>query len=123
MSRYVFKMPDLGEGTVSAEVVEWKVKVGDMVKEDQVIAEVMTDKAAVEIPSPVTGRVVSITGQPGDMVAVGAELIAFDTSGGAPAEPAAAPKAAAAAAPPAERPAAAPAAAGAAPATAGATRA
>ncbi len=88
MSRYVFKMPDLGEGTVSAEVVEWKVKVGDAVKEDQVIAEVMTDKAAVEIPSPVTGRVVSITGQPGDMVAVGSELIAFDTSGAAPAEPA-----------------------------------
>lgn len=87
MSRYVFKMPDLGEGTVSAEVVEWKVKVGDAVKEDQVIAEVMTDKAAVEIPSPVTGRVVSITGQPGDMVAVGSELIAFDTSGAAPAEP------------------------------------
>jgi len=57
MSRYVFKMPDLGEGTVTAEVVEWKVKVGDMVEEDQVIAEVMTDKAAVEIPSPVTGRV------------------------------------------------------------------
>ncbi|HKX58733.1 MAG TPA: biotin/lipoyl-containing protein, partial [Steroidobacteraceae bacterium] len=104
MSRYVFKMPDLGEGTVSAEVVEWKVKVGDSVKEDQVIAEVMTDKAAVEIPSPVTGRVVSITGQPGDMVAVGAELIAFDTSGAAPAEPAAAPKPAAgpASAPPAK---------------------
>lgn len=97
MSRYVFKMPDLGEGTVAAEVVEWKVKVGDAVKEDQVIAEVMTDKAAVEIPSPVTGRVVSITGQPGDMVAVGAELIAFDTSGAAPA--AEAPKAAAAQAP------------------------
>jgi 2-oxoisovalerate dehydrogenase E2 component (dihydrolipoyl transacylase) len=90
MSRYVFKMPDLGEGTVTAEVVEWKVKVGDSVTEDQVIAEVMTDKAAVEIPSPVTGRVVSITGQPGEMVAVGAELIAFDTSGAAPAEPAAA---------------------------------
>ncbi|HKX99143.1 MAG TPA: dihydrolipoamide acetyltransferase family protein [Steroidobacteraceae bacterium] len=104
MSRYVFKMPDLGEGTVSAEVVEWKVKVGDSVQEDQVIAEVMTDKAAVEIPSPVTGRVVSITGQPGDMVAVGAELIAFDTSGAAPAEPAAATKPAAgpASAPPAK---------------------
>ena len=86
MSRYVFKMPDLGEGTVSAEVVEWKVKVGDSVKEDQVIAEVMTDKAAVEIPSPVSGRVVSITGQPGEMVAVGSELIAFDTSGAAPAD-------------------------------------
>ncbi|MGH8249352.1 MAG: dihydrolipoamide acetyltransferase family protein [Steroidobacteraceae bacterium] len=96
MSRYVFKMPDLGEGTVSAEVVEWKVKVGDTVKEDQIIAEVMTDKAAVEIPAPVSGRVVSITGQPGDMVAVGAELIAFDTSGDAPAtdNPAKAPQAA-----------------------------
>ena len=89
MSRYVFKMPDLGEGTVTAEVVEWKVKVGDLVQEDQVIAEVMTDKAAVEIPSPVTGRVVAITGQPGEMVAVGSELIAFDTSGATPAEPAA----------------------------------
>jgi 2-oxoisovalerate dehydrogenase E2 component (dihydrolipoyl transacylase) len=122
MSRYVFKMPDLGEGTVSAEVVEWKVKVGDSVKEDQVIAEVMTDKAAVEIPSPVTGRVVSITGQPGDMVAVGSELIAFDTSGAAPAEPAAAPvsasKPAAAAAAVAAAPAAAAASAVAAPAAA-----
>jgi len=81
MSRYVFKMPDLGEGTVAAEVVEWKVKIGDAVTEDQIIAEVMTDKAAVEIPAPVSGRVVSITGQPGDMVPVGSELIAFDTAG------------------------------------------
>ncbi|MGE0030982.1 MAG: dihydrolipoamide acetyltransferase family protein [Steroidobacteraceae bacterium] len=120
MSRFVFKMPDLGEGTVSAEVVEWKVKVGDTVKEDQIIAEVMTDKAAVEIPAPVSGRVVAITGQPGDMVAVGSELIAFDTSGAAPAEmpatpakqpapvvQAAAPVAAAAAASPPTAPAAA----------------
>ncbi|MBM4218264.1 MAG: 2-oxo acid dehydrogenase subunit E2 [Gammaproteobacteria bacterium] len=96
MSRFVFKMPDLGEGTVSAEVVEWKVKVGDLVQEDQVIAEVMTDKAAVEIPAPVSGRVLAITGQPGDMVAVGSELIAFETEGGAPAAaPATAPAAAA----------------------------
>jgi 2-oxoisovalerate dehydrogenase E2 component (dihydrolipoyl transacylase) len=80
MSRYVFKMPDLGEGTVTAEVVEWKVKVGDTVQEDQIIAEVMTDKAAVEIPAPVSGRVLSLTGQPGEMVAVGAELIVFETS-------------------------------------------
>src|SRR5688572_4566197 len=93
MSRYVFKMPDLGEGTVTAEVVEWKVKVGDTVKEDQIIAEVMTDKAAVEIPAPVSGRVISLTGQPGDMVAVGSELIAFETDAGAPASPAAAPAA------------------------------
>jgi 2-oxoisovalerate dehydrogenase E2 component (dihydrolipoyl transacylase) len=79
MTRYVFKMPDLGEGTVEAEVVAWHVKVGDQVQEDQVMAEVMTDKAAVEVPSPVTGRVVSISGNPGDMIRVGAELIVFET--------------------------------------------
>jgi 2-oxoisovalerate dehydrogenase E2 component (dihydrolipoyl transacylase) len=79
MTRYVFKMPDLGEGTVEAEVVAWHVKVGDQVAEDQLMAEVMTDKAAVEVPSPVTGRVVAINGQPGDMVRVGAELIVFET--------------------------------------------
>jgi 2-oxoisovalerate dehydrogenase E2 component (dihydrolipoyl transacylase) len=106
MSRYVFKMPDLGEGTVSAEVVEWKVKVGDTVKEDQVIAEVMTDKAAVEIPAPVSGTVISVTGKPGDMVPVGSELIVFDTAGGssAAAPRASAPAAAAPAAPPAAKP-------------------
>ncbi|HEX6396719.1 MAG TPA: dihydrolipoamide acetyltransferase family protein, partial [Steroidobacteraceae bacterium] len=79
MSRYVFKMPDLGEGTVSAEVVAWHVKPGDLVHEDQVMCEVMTEKAAVEMPAPVTGRVISITGQPGDMVAVGSDLVIFDT--------------------------------------------
>ena len=79
MTRYVFKMPDLGEGTVEAEVVAWHVKVGDLVQEDQVMAEVMTEKAAVEVPSPVTGRVLSLTGGPGDMVRVGAELIVFET--------------------------------------------
>jgi 2-oxoisovalerate dehydrogenase E2 component (dihydrolipoyl transacylase) len=93
MSRFVFKMPDLGEGTVEAEIVEWKVKVGDVVREDQIIAEVMTDKAAVEVPAPVSGIVLAVTGQPGEMVAVGAELIVFDTAGEAApaaAEPAAA---------------------------------
>jgi len=79
MSRYVFKMPDLGEGTVSAEVVAWHVKPGDLVQEDQVMCEVMTEKAAVEMPAPVTGRILSITGEPGDMVAVGSELVVFDT--------------------------------------------
>ncbi len=79
MSRYVFKMPDLGEGTVSAEVVAWHVKPGDLVKEDQVMCEVMTEKAAVEMPAPVTGRIISVAGQPGDMVAVGSELVVFDT--------------------------------------------
>ncbi|MCX7053425.1 MAG: dihydrolipoamide acetyltransferase family protein [Proteobacteria bacterium] len=80
MTRYVFKMPDLGEGTVEAEVVAWHIKVGDMVLEDQVMVEVMTDKAAVEVPAPVSGKVVTINGQPGDMVRVGSELIVFETA-------------------------------------------
>ena len=96
MTRYVFKMPDLGEGTVEAEIVAWHVKVGDHVAEDQVMAEVMTEKAAVEVPAPVTGRVVSLSGGPGDMVPVGAELIVFETEGDASAlaEPVPAPQAA-----------------------------
>jgi 2-oxoisovalerate dehydrogenase E2 component (dihydrolipoyl transacylase) len=85
MSQYIFKMPDLGEGTVNAEIVAWHTKPGDTVSEDQMIVEVMTDKAAVEVPAPVSGRVVSITGAPGDKVAVGSPLIVFELSGGAPA--------------------------------------
>src|ERR1017187_7931322 len=77
MTQFVFKMPDLGEGTVEAEIVAWHTKPGDSVAEDQVIVEVMTDKAAVEVPAPVSGRVVSITGEAGDKVAVGSPLIVF----------------------------------------------
>jgi 2-oxoisovalerate dehydrogenase E2 component (dihydrolipoyl transacylase) len=83
MSQYVFKMPDLGEGTVDAEIVVWHTKPGDAVTEDQLIVEVMTDKAAVEVPAPVSGRVVSVTGAPGDKVAVGSPLIVFDVGEGA----------------------------------------
>ncbi len=79
MSRYVFKLPDLGEGTVEAEIVGWRVKPGDVVSEDDVIVEVMTDKAAVEVPAPISGKVISITGTPGDSVPVGSELIVFET--------------------------------------------
>ncbi len=78
MSQYIFKMPDLGEGTVDAEIVAWHTQPGELVAEDQVIVEVMTDKAAVEVPAPVSGRVLSITGAPGDKVAVGSPLIVFD---------------------------------------------
>jgi 2-oxoisovalerate dehydrogenase E2 component (dihydrolipoyl transacylase) len=85
MSQYIFKMPDLGEGTVDAEIVAWHTKPGDTVSEDQMIVEVMTDKAAVEVPAPVSGRVVSITGAPGDKVAVGSPLIVFELGGDAPA--------------------------------------
>ena len=83
MSQYIFKMPDLGEGTVDAEIVAWHAKPGDEVTEDQIIVEVMTDKAAVEVPAPVSGRVVSVTGAPGDKVAVGSPLIVFELSDGA----------------------------------------
>ncbi len=79
MSQFVFKMPDLGEGTVEAEIVAWHTQPGAVVTEDQVIVEVMTDKAAVEVPAPVSGRVLSITGAPGDKVAVGSPLIVFET--------------------------------------------
>lgn len=91
MSEFVFKMPDLGEGTVDAEIVAWHTKPGDAVTEDQLIVEVMTDKAAVEVPAPVSGRVVSISGAPGDKVAVGAPLIVFDLDGSAAMPTAAAP--------------------------------
>ena len=85
MSEFIFKLPDLGEGTVEAEIIEWHVKPGDAVAEGDVIVDVMTDKANIEVPSPTTGTVLRTTGEPGDMVAVGAELIAFGT-GSAPAD-------------------------------------
>lgn len=86
MSRHVVKLPDLGEGTVSSEIVAWHVKVGDRVAEDQAMVEMSTDKAVVEMPAPVSGRVVSLGGQPGDHIAVGAELIVLETSDAAAAE-------------------------------------
>jgi 2-oxoisovalerate dehydrogenase E2 component (dihydrolipoyl transacylase) len=79
MSRFVFKLPDLGEGTVSAEIISWRVRPGDVIAEDQALVEMSTDKAVVEVPSPVSGRVVSVTGEPGQSVAVGAELAVFET--------------------------------------------
>jgi 2-oxoisovalerate dehydrogenase E2 component (dihydrolipoyl transacylase) len=97
MSQYIFKMPDLGEGTVEAEIVAWHTKPGDQVAEDQLIVEVMTDKAAVEVPAPVSGTVVSVSGAPGEKVAVGSPLIVFELNDGARAGPA--PAAAAAKAP------------------------
>ena len=84
MSRYVFKLPDLGEGAVDAEVVAWKVAAGEQVHEDQPLVEMLTQKATVEVPAPVTGRVLSITGSAGDRVAVGAELAVFETGAAAP---------------------------------------
>ena len=81
MSEYVFKLPDLGEGTVESEIGEWNIKIGDTVAEETIVGTMMTDKAAVELSSPVTGRVVSLAGEPGDLVAVGAPLVVFETDG------------------------------------------
>ena len=83
MSEYVFKLPDLGEGTVESEIGEWFIKVGDQVEEEQVVGTMMTDKAAVELSSPVSGRVVKLAGEPGDIVAVGAPLVTFETDAAA----------------------------------------
>ena len=77
MSEHVFKLPDLGEGMVEAEIVEWHVEPGAEVREGDIVVDVMTDKANVEVPAPVTGTVLRTTGEPGDVVAVGAELMAF----------------------------------------------
>ena len=71
MGEHVIKLPDVGEGVAEAELVEWHVKVGDLVREDTVLAAVMTDKATVEIPSPVDGEVLWLGAEIGDMVAVG----------------------------------------------------
>ncbi|MBV4533583.1 2-oxo acid dehydrogenase subunit E2 [Pseudomonas sp. SWRI107] len=81
MGTHVIKMPDIGEGIAQVELVEWFVKVGDIINEDQVVADVMTDKATVEIPSPVSGKVLALGGQPGEVMAVGSELIRIEVEG------------------------------------------
>ncbi|HYD28531.1 2-oxo acid dehydrogenase subunit E2 [Brevundimonas sp.] len=81
MGRYVFKLPDVGEGTAEAELVGWHVKVGDMVAEDQILADVMTDKATVELTSPVAGKVLAAHGEPGQQLAVGSPLVEFEVEG------------------------------------------
>ena len=77
MGDYVFKLPDIGEGVVEGEIVSWHVKVGDTIVEDAPIVDVMTDKATVTIPSPTSGVVKELSGEVGDMIAVGTALITF----------------------------------------------
>ena len=89
MSEYRYKMPDVGEGIVEAEIVEWHVKVGDTVTEDQHVLDVMTDKATVEIPCAVNGTVSKLVGAPGDIIAVGTEIMFIAVDGVVPSEEAA----------------------------------
>ena len=104
MGTRIIKMPDVGEGVAEAEIVEWHVEVGQSVLEDQILAAVMTDKATVEIPSPVAGKVLALGGDVGATLAVGAELVRLEVAGEGNEEVAAAPREAAPPAhPPAER--------------------
>jgi 2-oxoisovalerate dehydrogenase E2 component (dihydrolipoyl transacylase) len=86
MSTYVVRLPDVGEGVAEAELVEWHVNVGDVVAEDQPLADVMTDKATVELPSPVGGTIARLGAEAGDVVAIGSDLVWIETDGAAPAE-------------------------------------
>jgi 2-oxoisovalerate dehydrogenase E2 component (dihydrolipoyl transacylase) len=81
MSMHLIKMPDVGEGVAEAEVAEWHVSVGDHVSEDQILAAVMTDKATVEIPSPVAGRIVECAAEIGSILAVGSKLVVIEVEG------------------------------------------
>jgi 2-oxoisovalerate dehydrogenase E2 component (dihydrolipoyl transacylase) len=87
MGQFVFKLPDVGEGTAEAEIVAWHVRVGDVVQEDAPLVDVMTDKATVEMTSPVAGKIVSIHGEPGDMAPVGGPIAVFEVEGGEEAAP------------------------------------
>lgn len=80
MGRFTFRLPDIGEGIAEAEIVAWHVAVGDRVEEDQNIADMMTDKATVEMESPVSGVVVELAGEVGDQVAIGAALVVIETA-------------------------------------------
>src|SRR4051812_3926129 len=98
MGMYSIKMPDIGEGIAEVELVAWRVQPGESVKEDQILADVMTDKATVEIPSPVAGKVDTLGGEPGQLMAVGAELIRLEVEGEGNVKPGVAKDSAAAAA-------------------------
>jgi 2-oxoisovalerate dehydrogenase E2 component (dihydrolipoyl transacylase) len=86
MARYEFKLPDIGEGIAEAEIVAWHVQIGDSVAEDQQLADMMTDKATVEMESPVAGKVLEVAGEVGDMIAIGSVLVVIETQSGAAAE-------------------------------------
>lgn len=81
MGKFTFKLPDIGEGIAEAEIVAWHVKVGDRIEEDQPIADMMTDKATVEMESPVSGVVTAVAGEEGDVIAIGSMLVEIETEG------------------------------------------
>src|SRR5215208_2226753 len=81
MGRYVVKVPDIGEGMTEAEIVAWHVAPGQVIREEDPLVDVMTDKATVELPAPVAGTVLAIHGKPGERRPVGSELVVLDVLG------------------------------------------
>jgi 2-oxoisovalerate dehydrogenase E2 component (dihydrolipoyl transacylase) len=81
MGKFTFKLPDIGEGIAEAEIVAWHVKIGDRIEEDQPLADMMTDKATVEMESPVAGVVTAVAGEEGDVIAIGSMLVEIETEG------------------------------------------
>src|SRR3970040_1172058 len=79
MAHYVFKLPDIGEGTAEATIAQWRVAIGDRIEEDQPLVDLETDKAIVEVPGPGSGKVLSLHGAAGDKGAVGSELVVIET--------------------------------------------
>src|SRR6478735_7990903 len=94
MAIFSFKLPDIGEGIAEAEIVAWHVKIGDRIEEDAQLADMMTDKATVEMESPVSGIVVELAGEVGDLIPIGSTLAVIEVEGDVAEEPAAAPSAA-----------------------------
>ena len=84
MAKFTFNLPDIGEGIAEAEIVAWHVSVGDMVEEDQQIADMMTDKATVEMESPVAGKIIEVAGEVGDTIAIGSMLVTIEVEGEIP---------------------------------------
>ncbi|MFA7602392.1 MAG: dihydrolipoamide acetyltransferase family protein [Novosphingobium sp.] len=82
MGRYIFRLPDIGEGIAEAEIVAWHVQVGDRVEEDGPLADMMTDKATVEMESPVAGVIREVAGEVGDRIPIGSPLVVIETEGG-----------------------------------------
>ena len=81
MSKYIFNLPDIGEGIAEAEIVKWHIKIGDVVAEDEQLADVMTDKATVEMEAPVSGKITAIAGEEGDIIAIGSMLVEIEVEG------------------------------------------
>lgn len=92
MGKYVFRLPDIGEGIAEAEIVAWHVKLGDLVEEDGRLADLMTDKATVEMESPVSGKIIQVAGEVGDIIAIGSPLVVIETEGDEAVEEAPAPE-------------------------------